>query len=133
MNTSTMDPKLYQDEFKYLFGKRSFCVRGVLVSAAFIEGQIVDLAKPFLKAEGIKCKPESTQEYFKSLEVLETKRKLNSKELDQIEKFRKERNKAIHGVFKGMTRPQWEQQNKKVVELARPIIENLDKKLYPQG
>jgi hypothetical protein len=31
-----------------------------------------------------------------------------------------------------MTRPEWEQQNIKVVELGRPIVENLDKKLYSE-
>ena len=31
-----------------------------------------------------------------------------------------------------MTRPEWEEQNNKVVELGRPIIKILDKKLYPE-
>ena len=57
---------------------------------------------------------------------------LNQQELKQIRQFREERNKAIHGIFKGMTRREWEEQNKKVVGLGRPIIKNLDKKLYPE-
>jgi hypothetical protein len=31
-----------------------------------------------------------------------------------------------------MTRPELEQQNEKVIKMGRPIIKNLDKKLYPE-
>lgn len=128
-----MKPKLYQEEFNKLFNdKKAFCVRGALVISAFVEGQILLLAKSFLGKKEVIHKPESRHEYFQSLNVLETNKILNSQELKQIRIFREERNKAIHGIFKGMTRPEWEKQNKKVVELGRPIIKNLDKKLYPE-
>jgi hypothetical protein len=113
-------PRLYQEEFDTLFvDKKAFRVRGALVISAFIEGQILLLAKSFLEKRGIIHKPESRHEYFQSLNVLKTNKILNSQELKQIEEFRTERNKAIHGIFKGMTRPEWEEQNKKEVELGR--------------
>ncbi len=129
----TMKSELYREEFGFMFNDRkAFCVRGALVISAFVEGQILLLAESFLEKKGVIHKPEPRQEYFQSLNVLETNRILNSQELEQIRKFRKERNKAIHGIFKGMTRREWEEQNKKVVRLGRPITKNLDKKLYPE-
>ena len=133
MTTRTMKSQLYQEEFDTIFNDRkAFRVRGALVASAFIEGQILLLAKSFLKKKEVIYKPESRQEYFQSLNVLVTNNILNQQELKQIRQFREERNKAIHGIFKGMTRREWEEQNKKVVELGRPIIKNLDKKLYPE-
>jgi hypothetical protein len=128
----TMNSKLYQEEFDFIFSDNSFRIRGALVISAFVEGQILLLAKSFLEKKRVIYKPESRQEYFQSLNVLKTNKILNSEELKQIKKFRDERNKAIHGPFKGMTRHEWEEQNKKVVELGRPIVKNLDKKLYPK-
>jgi hypothetical protein len=61
---------------------------------------------------------------------LKTNKILNSQELEELKKFRTERNNAIHGIFKGMTRRQWEEQSNKVVRLGRPIVKNLDKKLF---
>jgi len=121
--------QLYQEEFDYIFGKKAFCVRGALVTAALIEGQIWLLAKSFPAKKGVIHKPESRQEYFQSLDVLKTNKILNSQELKQMKIFRTERNNSIHGIFKGMTRRQWEEQNNKVVNLGRPIITNLDEKL----
>lgn len=133
MTTRTMKSQLYQEEFDTIFNDRkAFRVRGALVASAFIEGQILLLAKSFLDKKEVIYKPESRQEYFQSLNVLVTNNILNQHELKQIRQFREERNKAIHGIFKGMTRRVWEEQNKKVVELGRPIIKNLDKKLYPE-
>ena len=128
-----MKSELYQEEFGFIFNnKKAFCVRGVLVISAFVEEQILLLAEYFLEEKGVIHKPEPRQEYSQSLNVLETNKILNSQELKQIRKFREERNKAIHGIFKGMTRRQWEEQNKKVVGLGRLIIKNLDKMLYPE-
>ena len=122
--------KLYKEEFKYIFDDRkAFRVRGALVISAFIEGQILLLAKSFLEKHKVTYKPESRQEYYQSLNVLETNKILNLEEIKQIRKFREERNKAIHGIFKGMTREEWEKQNNKVVKLGRPIVKILDEKL----
>jgi hypothetical protein len=133
MTTRTTKSQLYQEEFDTIFNNRkAFRVRDALVASAFIEGQILLLAKSFLEKKEVIYKPESRQEYFQSLNVLVTNDILNKQELKQIKQFREERNKAIHGIFKGMTRREWEEQNKKVVELGRPIIKNLDKKLYPE-
>jgi len=123
---------LYKSEFIFIFSKESFRVRGALVTSAFVEGQILLLAKSFLEERGVKHEPKQHQQYRQSLNVLETNGILNSEELDNIENFWKERNKAIYSIFKGMDRAQWEKQNNKVVELGRPIIESLDKKLYPR-
>jgi hypothetical protein len=129
-----MKSQLYQEEFETLFNDRkAFCVRGALVISAFVEGQILLLAKSFLENKGVTHKPESRHEYFQSLNVLATNKILDPQELKQIKQFREERNKAIHGILKGMTRREWEEQNNKVVKLGRPIIRNLDEKLYSEG
>jgi hypothetical protein len=92
------------------------------------------LAKFFLEEHGVKFEPKKHQAYRQSLNILETNGKLNPEESKDLEEFWTERNKAIHGIFKEeMTRDGWEKQNRIVVELGRPIIKNLDKKLYPQG
>jgi len=134
MTTRAKKPQLYQEEFDIIFNDaKAFRVRGAVVTSAFIEGQILLLAKCFLEKHGVKFEPQKHQAYRQSLNILKTNGKLNSEELKDIEKFWNERNKAIHGIFKGMTRDEWQKQNIKVVELGRPIIKNLDKKLYPEG
>ena len=70
MKTRTMKSQLYQEEFNTIFNDRkAFCVRGALVASAFIEGQILLLAKSFLEKKEVIYKPESRQEYFQSLNV----------------------------------------------------------------
>ena len=133
VKTRRVKSDLYLEEFRFIFNDRkAFRVRGAVVISAFIEGQILLLAKCFLEDKKVVYEPESRQEYFQSLNMLKTNNILNSEELKQIKQFREERNKAIHGIFKGMTRNQWQEQNNKVVELGRPIAKNLDKKLYPE-
>jgi hypothetical protein len=127
----TTKSELYREEFGFIFNKRAFCVRGVLVISALVEAQIFLLAESFLEKKEVKYNPDPRQEFYKSLNILQTNNVLNSKELKQIEKFRKERNTAIHRIFK-MTRPQWEEQNNRIVELGRLIVKNLDEKLYPK-
>jgi hypothetical protein len=125
--------KLYEEEFKDLFNdKKSFRVRGAMVISAFIEGQILLLAKDFLEKHEVKYDPQSYQAFRQSLNILKTNNVLDAPTLRDIEDFWTERCKSIHGPFKGMARDQWQEQNNKVVELGRPIIKNLDKKLYPQ-
>jgi hypothetical protein len=121
--------QLYLEEFEYIFSNKSLRVRGALVTSAFMEGQIILLAKFFLEKHGVKYEPKQSQEFWQSLNILKTNGILSSDEWKNIEKFRKERNKSIHGPFKEMTRPVWEEQNKKVVQMGRPVIENLDNKL----
>jgi hypothetical protein len=129
----TVKSELYREEFGFIFNnKKAFCVRGALVISAFVEAQILFLAESFLEEKGVKYKPEPRQEYSLLVNILGANEILNSKELKQIRNFREERNKAIHRIFKGMTRREWEEQNNKVVELGRPIVKNLDKKLYPE-
>ena len=129
----TMKSELYREEFGFIFNdKKAFCVRGALVISAFVEAQILLLAESFLEEKGVKFKPEPRQEYSQSLNVLEANDILNSKELKQIKTFREERNRAIHRIFKGITRGEWEEQNNKVVKSGRLIVNNLDKKLYPE-
>ena len=128
----TMKSELYREEFSFIFSKRAYCVRGVLVISAFVEAQIFLLAESFLEEKGVKYKPEPRQEYSQSLNVLKANGILNLQELKQIKIFQTERNRAIHRIFKEMTRPEWQEQNRKVVELGRPTVKNLDKKLYPE-
>ena len=118
---------LYQEELDYLFSRKALCVRGALVISAFVEGQIWLLAEPIFEKEGVIPKPRG--QYSESIRVLKRDNVLSPQELKQIEGFRTERNIAFHAIFKGMTRGEWVQQNNKVVELGRPIVQNLDKKL----
>jgi hypothetical protein len=64
------------------------------------------------------------------LNVIKVNKILSPDELKRLEKFRIERNKSIHGIFKGITRPDWDKQNKLVIKLGRPIVEELDGRLY---
>ena len=122
--------QLYKEEYEFIFSNKGSGVRRATVISAFIEWQIFSLAGNFLESQGITHKPESNQEYNQSFNIIKVNRILVSKELEMIQKFRKERNKSIHGIFKGMTRTEWDKQNKLVIELGRPIIKELDKKLY---
>lgn len=122
--------EIYKREYTYIFSKKAFCVRGATVSAGFIEGQIYSLAKMFLEGRNIKYLPRPSHEYSQSLNVLQTNGIITKQEVKEIGKFREERNKSIHGIFKGMTIHEWEGQNNRVVSLGRPIIEKLDKRLY---
>jgi hypothetical protein len=122
--------ELYRQEFAFIFSRKA-SVRGVIVVSALVEAQIFLLAESFLEKKEVKYNPDPRQEFSQSLNILQTNNVLNSKELKQIEKFRKERNTAIHRIFK-MTRPQWEEQNNRIVELGRLIVKNLDEKLYPK-
>lgn len=121
--------KLYKEECRYIFSKRANCVRGVTVISAFIEGQIFSLASIFLRKHKVKHDPEPAQEFYQSLNILKVNRILTLDESEKIKEFRKKRNKCIHGIFKGMTRPAWEKQNNLVIELGRPIVKLLDEKL----
>jgi hypothetical protein len=48
--------KLYEEEFNFIFSKRAFCVRGALVTSAFLEGQVLLLAESFLEEHRVKLK-----------------------------------------------------------------------------
>jgi len=123
---------IYKEEYDYIFSRKAHSVRGASVVSAFIEAQILLLAKSFLESHVVKYEPKQHQEYRQSLNVLETNGLLSKPEIRQIEAFWKERNKAIHGPFKGMTREQWGKQNNKVVDLGRPIVKVLDSKIKSQ-
>jgi hypothetical protein len=122
--------KLYQEEFNYIFSRKAFCVRGALVTSAFIEGQILLLTEYFLEEHGVKLGLRRYQGHRQSLSILKENGIITLKEFKNIEIFQKERNISIHGPFKGMTRSDWEKQNNKVVEFGRPIVRTLDEKLY---
>lgn len=125
---------VYKEEFKYIFSGKAPRVRGTLVVSALIEGQIFLLAKNFIEKHDIKYEPKWNEEHRQSLNILGSNKILNPKELKDIEDFKKARNEAIHGIFKkGMTYPDWEKQNREVVSLGRPIVKNLDEKLYPKS
>lgn len=126
-------PKVYQEEFTYIFSKKAPCVRGATVISALIEWQVFSLASRFLEDKEVIHKPEASQEYSQSLNILKVNKILTLQELEEIKKFRTERNKSIHGIFKEMTRDEWDKQNRLVVELGKSIVKNLDKKLYPEA
>jgi len=121
--------QLNKQEFDYIFSNKGLSVRGSTVISAYIEWQIFYLASIFLKSCNVVYDPEPMQEYRQSLNILKTNKILTQDELKNLEEFRKQRNKSIHGIFKGMTRDQWNQQNKLVVELGRPIVKTLNERL----
>ncbi|MBI2019195.1 hypothetical protein HYS95_00820 [Candidatus Daviesbacteria bacterium] len=129
MNNSDRS-QLYKEEIKFIFSRKGSDVRRATVISAFIEWQIFSLASHFLEKRKVAHKPEPNQEYNQSFNVLKVNKILALIELEKIQKFRRERNKSIHSIFKGMTRIEWERQNKLVIELGRPIVKALDKKLY---
>lgn len=122
--------QLYREEFAFIFSRKGSGVRRTMVISALIEGQIFSLASRFLKERGVTHNPESNQEYNQSLNILKSNNILTFEELDKIQKFRKERNKSFHRIFRDMTRFEWDQQNRRVIELGRPVARELDKKLY---
>ena len=121
---------LYKEEFEFIFSSKGSGVRRATVISAFIEWQVFSLASSFLEARKVAHKPEPNQEYNQSFNVLRVNKVLTSEELEKIIKFRKERNKSIHEIFKGMTRTEWNRQNKLAIEIGRPIVKELDKKLH---
>lgn len=129
MNASS--EALLKEEFKFIFSRKGSGVRRATVISAYMEWQICELARRFLEARGVAYKPEPHHEYSQSFTILKSNNVIDAEEAGWIVTFRKERNKSIHGIFKGMTRPEWEKQNKLTIELGRPIIKKLDQKLYP--
>ena len=128
---NNLKPKIYEEEFDYIFSKKAYCVRGATVISALIEWQILSLATIFLRDKEVVHKPEPNQEYNQSFNVLRVNKVLTPEKLEEIKKFRTERNKSIHNIFKGMTREEWGKQNNLVVKLGRSIVKKLDARLYP--
>lgn len=124
-------PQIYKEEFDWIFEEKGSSVRKVVVISAFIEGQILYIARNYLDKHNVNYEPESTQEYYQSINILKTNNILPPDEIKKIQKFRTERNKSIHGIFKGFTRDEWNQQNRLVIDLGRPIVKQLDEYLFP--
>ena len=129
MKDETAFKQLNKEELDFIFKNSGSWVRRATVIAAYIEWQIFYLASAFLKNKDVIYDPEPMQEYRQSLNILKTNSILNAEELKKLEKFREGRNKSIHGIFKGMTRSEWEAQNTLVAELGRPIVTNLNRKI----
>lgn len=128
MDNATLQ-KLNKEELDFIFSSKGSGVRRATVISAYIEWQIFYLASIFLKSRNVAHDPEPMQEYRQSLNVLKTNKILGQDELKNLEEFRKQRNISIHGIFKGMTRDQWNQQNQLVIELGRPIVKRLNERL----
>lgn len=128
MDNATLQ-QLNKEELDFIFRGNGSGVRRATVISAYIEWQILYLASIFLKSRNVAYDPEPMQEYRQSLNILKTNNILSQDELKNLSEFRKQRNKSIHGIFKGMTRDQWNQQNKLVIELGRPIVERLNERL----
>lgn len=128
MNNSNR-PQLYKEELEDIFNKKMSGVRCATVISALMESQIFYLAKNYLEERGVMHQPKQNQEYSQSFYILEVNKRLSPEELRKILKFRKIRKNCIHGIFK-MTRDEWNKQVKLMIKLGRPIIKELDKKLY---
>lgn len=130
MNNSEKPP-IYKEELDFVFMNRGSGVRRAVVVAALIEQQIISLAKMFLEGHGVKYDPEPRQEYDQSIGLLRANNVLTAEELKDLQKFLTERNRSVHNIFKGFTRTEWNEQNKRVIDFGRPIVKMLDEKLYP--
>lgn len=130
--TNMSRSQLYNEELDFILKDNGSSVRRATVISAFIEWQVNSLAGNFLEEHGVVHNPEPHQEYNQSLYVLEANKVLTPEELGMVKKFRKERNKSIHRIFKDMTRLEWDRQNKLVINLGRPVVKELDKKLFPK-
>ncbi|MDP2860380.1 MAG: hypothetical protein Q8N98_01545 [bacterium] len=125
MDNATLQ-QLNKEELSFIFNRKGSGVRRATVISAYIEWQIFYIASIFLESRNVVYDPEPTQEYRQSLNILKTNKILGQDKLKNLEEFRKQRNKSIHGIFKGMTRDQWGQQNKLVIDIGRPIVKNLN-------
>lgn len=128
-NMSTILQQLNKEELEFIFKNSGSGVRRATVISAYIEWQIFYLASKFLENCKVVYDPEPMQEYRQSLNILKTNNMLNDGEIKGLEEFRRQRNKSIHGIFKGMTRDEWNLQSKLVIDLGRPIIKELNKKI----
>ena len=124
-----MKSQVYQEERNFIFSRKGYCVRGVTVISALVESLIFSLAKTFLENHRVTYDPTPSQEFNQSLNILFANKILSKEEIENVKNFRTARNKSIHNIFKGMTRTEWNNQNRLVINLGRPIIEELEKKL----
>ncbi len=97
--------------------------------SALVESLIFSLAKTLLEKHDLFYQPAPSQEFNQSMSILKANKLLNPNEVDQINKFRTARNQSIHQIFKGMSREEWNKNNKEVIELGKPIVEMLEKKI----
>lgn len=70
-----------------------------------------------------------SQEYNQSMNVLKVNGVINPDEVVKLGNFRKLRNRSIHKIFNGMSRDEWNKNNKTVVDLGKPIVVTLEKKI----
>lgn len=120
---------VYREEFEYVFSNKAMSVRGATVISALIEWQVIQLTTTFLQSKGIIHRPEPRSAYHQSLNILIVNNVLDEKIIKNLNTFRRQRNKSIHGIFKNLTREEWAKQNEIVVKLGRLIVQELDQKL----
>jgi hypothetical protein len=122
---------LYTEEYKFVFSNRGSGVRKVVVISALIEQQIALLTEQFLLKQKVKFTPKSIRYFYESLDILVDNFILTKEDAKEIKDFREDRNIALHRIFSGMTRNEWNNTNAEVVTKGRPIIKKLEKKLLP--
>lgn len=124
--------QVYKEEYDFIFRERGSGVRKATVISTLIEALVYSLASIFLENHKVEHNPETYQEYSQSINILKVNKILTPEGLDRLRAFRRERNKSIHGIFKGMTRKDWDQQNKIVIDLGRPIVKELNQRLQKE-
>lgn len=127
------DQKVYLEEYSFIFSNKGSGVRKVLVLSALIEEQIFLLVEQLFLRHSLEFSFKTSQNFYQLVEVLKLNNVILETDEIAIKKFREERNKAVHKIFKGMTRAEWNELNKHVIELGRPIVEKLEKKLYAEN
>lgn len=121
---------LYTEEYNFVFSNKGSGVRKVAVISALIEQQIYMLTEQFLLKRNVKFTPKSIRYFYESLDILVDNTVLSLDESNEIKDFRKDRNIALHKIFSGMSRDEWNIQNAKVITKGRPIIQKLEHKLF---
>lgn len=122
--------KLYTEEYNFVFSNRGSGVRKVAVISALIEQQISLLTEQFLLRHSVKFTTKSIRYFYESLDILVDNHVLTQEEAKEIKDFRKDRNTALHKIFSGMSRDEWNTTNAIVITKGRPIIQKLEQKLF---
>lgn len=124
------DHELYTEEYKFVFSKGGSGVRKVAVISALIEEQLSKLTEQFLLKHNVKFTPKSIKSFYESIDILADNDILTKLEVETIKDFRRDRNIAMHKIFSGMSRTEWNTQNEKVIVKGRPIVKLLEMKLF---
>jgi hypothetical protein len=129
-NINMIEDTLRSEERDFIFSKRGSGVRKVIVLSALIEAYISMLVEQLLLKNKLNSSDKMNKYLYVEIDFLESNLVLSSNECKEIELFIKDRDIAVHKIFKGMSRLEWNELNNRIVEKGRLIVENLENKLF---